>query len=115
MGIIKKLFSNRELDEFATGLAQSIAKRYPPSLETAQAKKISVNRVTRVLEDVVEKAVEYHRNNPLGVYRKARLGNTFKWELKELGYSEKFVEVATEALIVHISRKPAARSAADKG
>ena len=114
MGIIKKLFSNKELDEFAKGLAQSLAKRYPPSLETAQAKKISVNRVTRVLEDVVEKAVEYNRKNPLGIYGKARLGNTFRWELKELGYSEKFVEVATEGLIVHVSQMPARKAGADK-
>jgi hypothetical protein len=114
MGILKKMFSNEELDEFAKGLAQSLAKRYPPSLETAQAKKISVNRVTRVLEDVVEKAVEYSRKNPLGIYRKARLGNTFRWELKELGYSKNFVEVATEGLIVHLSRKPEGKSSASK-
>jgi len=114
MGILKKLFSSKEIDAFAKELAQSLAKRYPPSLETAQAKKISVNRVTKVLEDVVEKAVEYNRKNPLGVYRKARLGNTFRWELKELGYSEKFVEVATEGLIVHLSRKPATTAGADK-
>ncbi|MSQ55933.1 MAG: hypothetical protein EXR31_11260 [Betaproteobacteria bacterium] len=113
MGIIGKLFSNKELDEFAKGLAQSLAKRYPPSLEAAQAKKISINRITRVLEDVVEKAVDYNRKNPLGIYRKARLGNTFKWEMKELGYSDKFIEVATEALIVNISRKPAAKAGAD--
>lgn len=109
MGIIGKLFSNTELDEFAKGLAHSLAKRYPPSLEAAQAKKISINRVTRVLEDVVEKAVDYNRKNPLSIFRKARLGNTFKWELKELGYSEKFIEVATEALIVNVSRKPAGK------
>lgn len=115
MGILKKLFSGKELDEFAKELARSLAKRYPPSLETAQAKKVSVNRVTRVLEDVIEKAVEYHRRNPLGIYRKARLGNAFKWELKELGYSEKFVELATEGLIVHLSRKPSASTGKGAG
>ena len=113
MGIIGKLFSNKELDEFAKGLAQSLAKRYPPTLEVAQAKKISINRITKVLEDVVEKAVDYNRKNPLGIYRKARLGNTFKWEMKELGYSDKFIEVATEAVIVSISRKPAGKAGAD--
>ena len=33
------------------------------------------------------------------------LGNTFQWELKEMGYNEKFVEVATEAMIVYITRR----------
>jgi hypothetical protein len=41
----------------------------------------------------------------LGVYKKARLGNTFRWELEEMGYSEKFIELATEGLIVYITRK----------
>jgi hypothetical protein len=113
MGIISKLFSNKELDEFAKGLAHSLAKRYPPTLEAAQAKKISINRVTQVLEDVVNKAVEYNRKTPLGIYRKARLGNTFKWEMKELGYSDRFIEVATEAMIVSISRKPPGKTGAD--
>lgn len=108
-----KLFSSKELDEFAKSLATSLAKRYPPSLDKAESRKISVNRVSKVLEDTLEKAAEYHRTNKLGIYKKARLGNQFKWELKELGYSEHFVDLATEGLIVYLSRKPA-EGAADK-
>jgi hypothetical protein len=98
-------FSNKELDEFAKTLAQDLAKRYPPEFETSKEKKISQNRITKVLEDTCNKAVKYHQEHKLGVYKKARLGNTFKWELKELGYSELFTETATEALVVYISRK----------
>jgi hypothetical protein len=47
------------------------------------------------------------------VYRKARLGNTFRWELTDKGYSKPFVEMATEGLIVYITRKNAATTAAD--
>lgn len=105
MKLLKKIFKTSEVDAVAKSLAQMLAKRYPPSLESAQAKKISVDRVARVLEDVVAKAVEFHRANPLGIYGKAKFGNAFRWELKELGYSEKFVELATEGLIVHLTRK----------
>ena len=42
----------------------------------------------------------------LGIYKKAKLGNTFKWELKEMGYDEKFTETATEGLIVYLTRGP---------
>lgn len=98
-------FSNKELDEFAKNLAQDLAKRYPPEFENSKEKKISQNRITKVLEDTCNKAVKYHQENKLGLYKKARLGNTFKWELKGLGYSEQFTEVATEALVVYISRK----------
>ena len=34
-----------------------------------------------------------------------RLGNAFRWELTELGYSKMFVETATEGLVVYVSRK----------
>jgi hypothetical protein len=67
---------------------------------------ISPNRVTKVLEEAVGKAVKYNQEKKLGMFGKAKLGNTFRWELKELGYSDRFVELATEALIVYITRKP---------
>lgn len=105
MGLFS-IFSVKETDEFAKSLAESVVKRYPPALETSEQKKISVNRVTKILEDTFQKAVAYNADRKLGVYKKARLGNTFRWELKDRGYSEKFVEVATEGLIVYLSRKP---------
>jgi hypothetical protein len=111
--MFKNIFSNKEIDDFAKSLAASIAKRYPPSLDTAPGRKVSVNRVTRVFEETLAKAEEYNRTHKLGVYKKARLGNTFKWELKELGYSEKFIDLATEGLIVYLARKP--QSAAASG
>src|SRR4051794_5958560 len=108
--MLGKLFSSKELDTFAKGLAASLAKRYPPSLDKAENRKISVSRVSKVLEDTLEKAAEYQKTHKLGIYKKARLGNSFKWELKELGYSEHFIDIATEGLIVYLSRKPAPAS-----
>ena len=105
-----KLFGSlfdKDLETFAKNLAQDLAKRYPPALENAPEKKISPNRITKVLEDAVGKAVKFNQEQKLGLVGKAKLGNTFRWELKELGYSERFVEVATEALIVYITRVPA--------
>ena len=107
MGLLN-IFASKEIDEFAKSLAESVAKRYPPALETAQEKKISVNRVTKILEDTFQKAAEFNSRQKLGVYKKARLGNTFRWELKERGYSESFIEMATEGLLVYVTRKPAA-------
>jgi hypothetical protein len=111
MGIFDR-FSSKDIDQFAKTLAVEISKRYPPSLDQAKEKKISQNRIARVLEDAYNKAVEFKSEKSLGVYRKARLGNTFRWELTELGYSKPFVEMATEGLIVYMTRKaaPAATS-----
>jgi hypothetical protein len=107
--------SSKNLDEFAKQLAASVAKRYPPALDKAKEKKVSVNRITKVLEDTFVKAVEFDREHKLGVYKRARLGNSFKWELKELGYSDKFIEVATEGLIVFVTRESKEAASNAKG
>ena len=114
MGFLDR-FTSKDVDQFAKALAVDISKRYPPSLEQAKEKKVSQSRIARVLDEAYTKAVEFKAEKSLGVYRKARLGNTFRWELTELGYSKPFVEMATEGLIVYITRKNAEQSpASDK-
>jgi hypothetical protein len=104
-------FSSKDVDQFAKSLAVEISKRYPPSLDRAKEKKISQNRIAKVLEDAYSKAIQFKSERNFGVYRKARLGNTFRWELTELGYSKQFVELATEGMIVHITRKTSSAAA----
>ena len=100
----KSPFSTRHINGFARELADTLAKRYPPSLDVNPERKISANRLTKVLEDTFARAVEFQREHKLGLFGKAKLGNEFKWQLKELGYTEKFIEVATEGLMVYITR-----------
>lgn len=97
--------SGRQVDEFAKSLVQDLAKRYPPALDQEGGQKLSQKRLTAILEDTYNKAIDFKKQHKLGVYKKARLGNTFRWELQEMGYSEKFVETATEGLVVYITRK----------
>src|SRR5690349_8056530 len=97
--------SSKQVDEFSKSLAQDLAKRYPPALDKGSERRISQKRLTSILEDTFSRARDFREQHKLGVYKKARLGNTFRWELEEMGYSEKFIELATEGLIVYITRK----------
>jgi hypothetical protein len=99
--------SGKDVDAFAKTLAQDLAKRYPPALDKGGERKLSQKRLTALLEQTFDKAVQFKNEHKLGVYKKARLGNTFRWQLQELGYSEKFVETATEGLVVYVARKAA--------
>lgn len=99
--------STSDVDAFAKTLALDLSKRYPPALDQGSARKLSQKRLTTILEETFAKAVQFKTEHKLGIYKKARLGNTFRWELQELGYSEKFVETATEGLVVYVARKPA--------
>ena len=89
---LKSLFSTKHINEFAHQLAERLAKRYPPVLDVTPEKKISANRLTKVLEETLARAVDFQREHRLGTFGKAKLGNEFKWRLRELGYSEKFIE-----------------------
>lgn len=104
--VIFKLFSPSKVDEFAQSLAQDIAKRYPPAIANNPEQLVSQKRLTAILEDAFARAHQFNKENRLGWFRKSKLGNTFKWELKEMGYDDKFVDMATEGLIVFLTRGP---------
>jgi len=105
--MILEFFSTRKVTEFAKGLAQDVAKRYPPAIANNPAQMVSQKRLTSILEEAFVRAAEFKREHKLGWYKKAKLGNEFRWELKELGYDKQFIEVATEGLIVYITRPSA--------
>jgi hypothetical protein len=94
----------KHVEEFANELAQSLAKRYPSAMEASKARPVSEARLTKILEDALVRAQSFQREHRLGVFGKAKLGNEFRWRLKELGYSDRFIEVATEGLMVYLAR-----------
>ncbi len=102
--MVFKLFSPSKIDAFAKGLALDIAKRYPPAIANNPQQMVSQKRLTDILEETFAKAATFQQENNLGWYKKAKLGNEFRWELKEMGYDEKFIEMATEGLIVYVTR-----------
>lgn len=97
--------SGKQVDEFAKSLAQELAERFPPSGAGAKQRKISQKGLMNMLDRIYNRAVGFKDEHGLGVYKKARLGNTFRWELQELGYDKEFVEDVTQRLVIHITRK----------
>ncbi len=99
MGLFGSI-SGKEVDAFAKSLARELAERLPP----AQAPRSSqTRRLDAALDDICRKALAFKQQNRLGVYKTARLGNTFRWELAALGYEERFTEDATQYLVVRIA------------
>jgi hypothetical protein len=102
------LFSRSKLDAYAQTLASEIARRYPPAVANDPDQTISQKRLTAVLEEIFSGAQRFNRENRLGFFRRAVLGNTFQWMLRELGYDEKFIDTATKLLLVSLTRYPEA-------
>lgn len=101
MAILKAL-DTRELEEFATILAADLGRRFPPASEARTDAGVE-HQIKVILEGLTMRAVRYHERNKLGVYKKAKLANVFKWKLTELGYSEKFVDRATKHLVTRLA------------
>lgn len=91
--------STKAIDDFSRTLASDLAQRYPPSLEVDTTKKRNPDRLAKAFDSTFNRAIDFHREHKLGIYGKARLGNTFRWKLKELGYPDEFIEVATKSLV----------------
>jgi len=89
---------------FAKELAARLTAELPPALMAERRKVLSVNKVTRQLEKAFETAAAYQRENRIGFIRRAFLANGFRWELKNLGYPDDFIDLAVEGLVVELSR-----------
>ena len=99
-----KFLSTKDLEEFGAGLAEDLGRRFPPASE-ARTDPGAQHQIKVILEGLSVRALRYHEQHKLGIYKKAKLGNVFRWKLKELGYSDGFVERATKEIITRLAVK----------
>ena len=101
---ISDIFKTRELEEFAVALANDLGRRFPPASE-ARTDPGAQNQIKIILDGLGARAVRYREQHKLGLYKKAKLANVFKWKLKELGYSAAFVDRATKQIATRLAVK----------
>lgn len=101
MGIFQ-WFDTREIDEFAQSIAAELVKRVPPSALDSHTKK-AADRLRNTHEAIFARAGKFARSHKLNIFKKARLGNQFRWTLKEAGYPPEFVESWTYELVALIT------------
>lgn len=101
MGLLGML-DTRDVEDFATNLANDLGRRFPPASE-ARTDPGAKHQIKVILEGLGARAVRYQTEHKLGVYKKAKLGNVFKWKLKELGYSDDFAERATKDIVTRLA------------
>jgi hypothetical protein len=91
---------SRELDDFATALAREFARLAPPGEAAPGAQ-----RVARAIDEVCGRAKAFQRDKRLGIYGRAKVGTSFKFELKNAGYPSEFVDHLTRQLLLIMSGK----------
>lgn len=104
-------FGTAQEKAFARTLVERLVVDLPPALMASRRQVLSVNKITKLLEKTYQGASAYQREHRVGFIKRAVLANSFKWELKNAGYPDDFIDMATEGLIVEISRATSASTA----
>jgi len=98
--------SGKQVDEFARMLVAEVFRLRPPESAVGPGSPgVSLRNLERKVDALFEKATAFRKEHKLGIYKKARLANTFRWEMTERGYDAGFVEAVTEKLVVAVSKK----------
>ena len=101
MGILQ-WFDTAEIDELARSIAADLVKRVPPSSLVSHTKQ-AADRLRNTHDAIFDRAAKFARTRKLNIYKKARLGNQFRWALREAGYPPEFVQAWTYELVTLIT------------
>lgn len=96
------MFDTKELEAFAIALAEDLGRRFPPKSE-ARTDPGAKHQLKVILDGLAARAVRYHAEHKLGVYKKAKLANAFKWKLSEIGYSKAFTDAAAKEIATKLA------------
>lgn len=102
MKLFERLLPKTDI-ELAQAIAKKIALQYPPKIEPKLQLQGGRKRLTGIVESVMTEITEYQRKHRMGWIRKARFGNEFRWQLKEIGYSDAFIDALTEGVVTHLA------------
>ncbi len=98
--------SGKQVDEFAHKLVEEVCRLRPPKSRAGLGNPgASLKNLEKKVDALFATAASFRAEHKLGIYKKARLTNTFRWEMKERGYDEGFIEMITEKLVIAVSRK----------
>ena len=101
MGILE-WFGTREVDELAAAIAAELVKRVPPAALESRTRK-AAERLRNTHDAIFDRAGKFARTHPLNIYKRARLGNQFRWALKEAGFPREFVDAWTYELVTLVA------------
>lgn len=87
--MILEWFNAGEAVSFAHEIVREINRLFPPS--DRKAKAIPKKEYQRRFDSLVVRTREFSLKNKLNIYKKAKLLNTIKWEMKDAGHEEKII------------------------
>ena len=88
--------------EFGTALAKFYIERIPVTTNPNENDKKFASKTKSTLDKMSQRVGEFKASNRLNTYKKAQLGNAFKWSLREAGYDKAYIDRLTQWLVTRI-------------
>ena len=98
--MILSWFDAAEAKRFGASLAQFYIQRVPPGAPMNDKK--FAQKTKDVLEKMALQVAQFKQTHRLNTYKKAQLGNAFKWALRDGGYEPAYIDRLTEWLVSRI-------------
>ncbi|MDY7539050.1 hypothetical protein QN395_05190 [Undibacterium sp. RTI2.2] len=92
-------FDATEEKQFGQILAEALIERTP--VESAVGKILN-KKHEAMLNKLSQLVIEFKQDRKMNTYKKAALGNTFKWELIKKGYDREYVDQLTNWIILKL-------------
>jgi hypothetical protein len=102
----RRFFSSKYIKTLAQSLAADIACRYPAEIANSPEPMVSPQRRSEILENIFLRATQFKLDGWIGALARIRLARALKWQLREMGYDEKFIDTAVEHLVSSVTREP---------
>lgn len=96
--IIKWLDASAE-KQFGASLAHFFMEKNSVN-EFKTKTKFVAKKKKDVLNEMAKQVSRFTQEHKLNIYKKAQLGNSFKWTLKEAGYDTQYVDQLTNWLML---------------
>ena len=90
-------FDVSEAKQFGSALALFYIDKLP--MDTDRTDKKYLNKKEFVSKKMIEQVSDFKLEHKLNIYKKAQLGNAFKWTLRDAGYSNQDVDELTGKLM----------------
>ena len=97
--MLKNLFDASEAQEFGKTLAEMYAAKHS-ILDEKKEKASTLHKRAKLLDKLTLDVRQFGEANRLNFYKKAKLGNAFKWTLLEKGYDSDFVDKLTKEVMM---------------
>ena len=92
-------FDAKKSKEFGTALAVFFIEKVPANNNQTVDEEYFARKTKKALAAMENQVVEFKKINRLNIYKRAQLGNTFKWTLKNAGYAPDYINELTMWLV----------------